>query len=405
MKGFFSTLLAETPMANEEHLALVRRGEGAIREWRQARPRARLDLTGASINQIDLSRANLEGADLTGASLYRSRLAGANLRRANLRGVSFDAVALPSADLTHADLRGANARGVDLSRANLSWAALDSAVISADLSHATLQGASLRDTNLIDADLSDANLSGSYLIRTRFQNSRLSRTDISRVTLNGSIFVDCDLSNCIGLRSAIHDAPSYIGTDTLIASLLGSANGWELRLQTFLIRAGVPRELLEALPRIIAGVEFCSTYISYARPDRPFAEALHENLVARRVPCWLRELDAAPQERALNLMGAEGRDVEKVVVLCSAQALAREAVLEQIAQQIDDAPDKIVPISLDSIWKEPGFRVMLGERDFKPFLVGRQHADFAFTTTYVGELERLLAALRRVGKPTFGPAG
>ena len=228
-------------MANEEHLALVRLGAGALREWRQARPKARLDLTGASLNSLDLSQANLEGADLTGASFYRSSLAGANLRRANLRGVSFDTVALPGADMVHADLRGANARGVDFSRANLSWAALDSAIVSANLSHATLQGASLRDTNLINADLSDANLSGSYLVRTRLQNSTLSRTDVSRVTLHGCIFVDCDLSNCIGLRSAIHDAPSYIGTDTLLASLGGSANGWELRLETFFIRAGVPR--------------------------------------------------------------------------------------------------------------------------------------------------------------------
>ena len=136
-------------MANEEHLALVRLGAGALREWRQARPKARLDLTGASLNSLDLSQANLEGADLTGASFYRSSLAGANLRRANLRGVSFDTVALPGADMVHADLRGANARGVDFSRANLSWAALDSAIVSANLSHATLQGASLRDTNLI----------------------------------------------------------------------------------------------------------------------------------------------------------------------------------------------------------------------------------------------------------------
>ena len=71
-------------MANEEHLALVRLGAGALREWRQARPKARLDLTGASLNSLDLSQANLEGADLTGASFYRSSLAGANLRRANL---------------------------------------------------------------------------------------------------------------------------------------------------------------------------------------------------------------------------------------------------------------------------------------------------------------------------------
>lgn len=77
--------------------------------------------------------------------------------------------------------------------------------------------------------------------------------------------------------------------------------------------------------------------------------------------------------------------------------MEREPVLKQIAQLINDAPDKVLVISLDNMWKEPGFRVALGERDLKPFLVGRQCADFTFTTTYVGELERLLAMLRRVG--------
>jgi hypothetical protein len=54
----------------------------------------------------------------------------------------------------------------------------------------------------------------------------------------------------------------------------------------------------------------------------------------------------------------------------------------------------MVPISLDALWKEPGFKVTRGSRDLKPHLLERNYADFA-NLDYGEALERLLRALRR----------
>ena len=83
-----------------------------------------------------------------------------------------------------------------------------------------------------------------------------------------------------------------------------------------------------------------------------------------------------------------------MVVICSAQALVRDGFLKEIEEQIDDNPDKLIPISLDDLWKQQGFRVVRGIRDLKPFLLERNYADFAHLT-YNKAFNRLLNALKR----------
>lgn len=122
----------------------------------------------ASIH-ANLTRANFRFADLQGAvlceqfcetnvlrnsasSLDQSDLTGANLNHANLCAVDFRGAILAeanlrSADLRSADLRRANLRSADLSKANLS---------NANLCHADLTGAILAETNVEGAKLAGA---------------------------------------------------------------------------------------------------------------------------------------------------------------------------------------------------------------------------------------------------------
>ena len=58
-------------------------------------------------------------------------------------------------------------------------------------------------------------------------------------------------------------------------------------------------------------------------------------------------------------------------------------------------PEKIIPISRDKLWKEPGFKVTRGTRDLKPFLMERNYANFEEDSDYKKELNRLLKALER----------
>ena len=64
-------------------------------------------------------------------------------------------------------------------------------------------------------------------------------------------------------------------------------------------------------------------------------------------------------------------------------------------EQEDEEPDKMVPVSLDHLWIQPGFRVMRGQRDLKPLLVDRNYSDFSNETLYQESLQRLLKGLER----------
>ena len=86
-------------MANDEHVAMLKKDVAAWNEWRDE-------------NQSlwpDLIQANLHGADLVEANLYRANLTEANLTEANLT----------KAILIGANLTGAKLSGADLSRAYL----------------------------------------------------------------------------------------------------------------------------------------------------------------------------------------------------------------------------------------------------------------------------------------------
>jgi len=166
----------------------------------------------------------------------------------------------------------------------------------------------------------------------------------------------------------------------------------------FLQGCGVPQAFLDAMLRLMAKVNYHSCFISYGEPDLKFAQKLRRDLIARGVSCWLYAMDATVGERIWKEIGQKRREAEKMVVLCSARSLVRDGVLKEIEEQIDEDPDKMIPISLDDLWKHPGFRVVRGNGDMKPFLLERNFADFAEwpdEKTYEKALERLLGGLER----------
>lgn len=140
--------------------------------------------------------------------------------------------------------------------------------------------------------------------------------------------------------------------------------------------------------------QYYTCFIAYGQPDLKRAGKFCKDLEARGVSCWLYDMDATVGERTWREIGQKRREAEKMVVLCSMKALIREGVLKEIEEQIDEEPDKLVPISLDDLWKEPGFKVVRGERDLKPFLLDKNYADFR-NLPYDQALERLLRGLSR----------
>lgn len=120
------------------------------------------NLSGAVLNDADLTGANLNRAyinntDLTGANLDRTYFQNAALTGADLRGAN-----LNRAYLKQADLRGANLGGAYLNRAYLK---------NTNLAGANLGGANLNRTHLKQAkNLTDRQLELAKLCKTQLPN-------------------------------------------------------------------------------------------------------------------------------------------------------------------------------------------------------------------------------------------
>src|SRR5580658_5943076 len=107
-------------MANDEHVALLKKGVDAWNEWRRENRDVRPELSEANLRKADLrgvklDEANLRRANLSEANLSRNLVVFANLlldthpsdldlEVANIHAQS----SLHGADLGEADLRGAN---------------------------------------------------------------------------------------------------------------------------------------------------------------------------------------------------------------------------------------------------------------------------------------------------------
>lgn len=373
-------------MANQKHIQLVNEGRAAIAHWRSTHPGSRLDLRETSLAWKRLMDADLLLVDLTGTNLSGADLRGADLRRAILVGAILEGTNLAGAWLSNADL----------TRANLGGAILSGAILEgADLSKANLTRAHLLATILTGAHLMDANLTGADLSRTDLTSTDLRGTCFTGAIFHYVSFAHCSLGQAYGLESVVHHGPTSVGIDTLIASYQEAGKRLTPGLETFFRGAGVPKELLDALPRIVREVKYCLCFICYGEPDRAFAEMLRNDLMTRGVSCWLYSMDATPGERTWREIGEKRRGAERMVVLCSVKALIRDGVLKEIEEQIDEEPDKMIPVSLDNLWKEPGFRTIRGNRDLKPFLLERNYADMSDASCYQESLERLLKGLER----------
>lgn len=189
-------------MANEEHLAILRRGVEEWNEWLIGNPNEIPDLSGANLNRANLSGVYLMGTHLEGTNLYE-----AELHKAALMNAELDGAVLYGANLNEANLHRANLHRADLRRANLNEALLSEADLhEAELSEAKLLRALMGRVNLSRAKLSRANLSGAFLNGANLSWSVFRGANLSGAFLRGVDLTGATLSfaNLIGadLRSA-----------------------------------------------------------------------------------------------------------------------------------------------------------------------------------------------------------
>ena len=323
-------------MARAEHLKVVRHGAEAIAEWRTANPGAQLelpraDLSDLSLQDADLSKANLTRADLTGADLKRARLTRADLTRA---------------DLTMTDLSNASLRGVNLYRASFTAA---------------------------------------HLAGVDFSNARFGFTCIS----------DCDLCKAKGLGKTKHEIPSSVGLDTLARTLRGNNGRFSREQSQFFRAAGVPNDILSALPRILKDLKHYSCFIAYGGPDEEFAADLSKRLSAKGVETWFFPRDATVGEPSIEEERRARRNADKVVVICSVGGLSHPGVLREIDETGQEDPRRLVSILRDDGWRNPAYRVERDGRDLKHYLTKNVWADFANDSSAFTRLLKSMEKPRR----------
>jgi uncharacterized protein YjbI with pentapeptide repeats len=342
-------------VADEQQLALIKRGSRAWNEWRERDPSRRVDLSEADLSGADLTGAKLASAESTGARLKRASLIGACLNRANLRGENLGDADLSSAELIESSLVLASLTGANLTRARLG-------------------GANLNDANLDSASLNSA-----------------------------------DLGGALGLESVKHLAPSALDHRTLLRSR-------SLPL-SFLRGRGLPDPLIDYLPSLLDAepIQFYSCFISYSTANEGFAKRLYADLQERGVRCWFAPHDIEGGKKIHDQIDEAIRVYDRLLLILSTESMSSRWVRTEIEKaRVKEVrlnrnvlfPLALVPFSEIRAWRQ--FDSDLGEdtaRAVREYFI----PDFTGWETdhgrYVASFEKLLASLKSADiRPGFEEA-
>jgi uncharacterized protein YjbI with pentapeptide repeats len=265
---------------------IIRRGADAWNAWRTANRGAE-----PRMHDVDLSDIQLEGTDFSNMEFRGARFVGATLSGANLQKT---------------DMEGAN-------------------FCNADLKFAQLEGANLSQANLMGTDLSGANLTGTNLHKTLIIGTVFRKADLSGASFNNTVIANSDFSDASGLVNCVHNGPSSIDLQTVIAP-----DGLPA---AFLRGVGLPEDLISILPSLwMPKIEFYSCFISYSTRDQDFAARLSADLQNKGVRCWFAPNDLRAGQRIHEQIDEAIRLYDRLLVILSEHSIRSEWVLTEVAK-------------------------------------------------------------------------
>lgn len=357
-------------MADPFHVEVLKQGAAAWNIWRRGNNDP-ADLCGANFDGENLSGVDLRAANLQGASFVQTRLDNADLSGARLNKSILIEAYLTEANLSEAFLSGADLVAANLDRANLTEAVLD----AADLSWT-----SLRETNLVMTDLT----------LTRIRAAVIQRTDFSRATLEGTVFIDVDLSNAVGLSTCDHSGPSTIDHIALQRS-------GRLPLR-FLRGLGLQEAIIAAIPNL-PSVQYYSCFISYSDKDREFANQLYSQLSVGGVRCWFAPHNMPFGAKILDEIDNAIRLRDRVLLILSGSSIKSEWVEDEVTKAFEEERRRgsvvLFPIRLDDA-------VMESVEPWAAKLRTRHIADFRDWRTkkvFLGAVNKMKKDLLRAQEP------
>jgi uncharacterized protein YjbI with pentapeptide repeats len=145
-------------LANEKHLAILKKGVDAWNKWRKEDTIIRADLTHANLKGENLAKINFHNIDLRGANLDNANLFLADFNKADVRDASLVEANLNGANILYSDFSGS-----DFTRANL----LLGNFWHTDFRNTNFSEAYLRKTSFFCGSLENANLCETVMVETR----------------------------------------------------------------------------------------------------------------------------------------------------------------------------------------------------------------------------------------------
>lgn len=175
----------------------------------KASPGERIDFSGRTLRDLDLSGLNFGRAKMAGADLFGADLTSANLSGVDLSGSNLNRTTVIKADFSGADLSGANIQRPSVSTS-----------LDYDMAESPrFAGADMRNVRMtakmIGADFRGANLTGANL------GPHEPRADIS--SMPNSVYKACDFSGAtmtdVDLNRAVLMFSRFVGADLRRANL------------------------------------------------------------------------------------------------------------------------------------------------------------------------------------------
>lgn len=220
-------------MLNKKQLNLIKTDLDAWNNWRNAKPKAKVNLFGAKLIRAALAHINLSRADLTEANFTDSNLEYAEFNSAVLSDANLSKTNLWHTKFIRADLSGVDFSGAYLRSAKLTDTILTCADLTgAELGDADLTGATLQNIISVDADFSSTNLrctdfSSAFLRNSNFRGANLDGADLSYACLSNVSLRYADLrgARLIGadLDGADLSYADFTGADLSGADLTGAS--------------------------------------------------------------------------------------------------------------------------------------------------------------------------------------
>lgn len=201
-----------------------------------------IDLSGVTLQGVDLSRALLEYVDFTGATLKDVSLRSAVLSKAKLVNCRFENVDLVGANIGSTTITGSVFIDCDVTEGRLSRADIQNTrfercriaermemLLETSLDQVQFVDCSMPNMNFLQMDLSNGTFRGSDLTGSNFVQSDLTRCDFTQATLDGvtiistrapgATFDEAKMPNVRYIDDPVLNDCTFRGADMTMANL------------------------------------------------------------------------------------------------------------------------------------------------------------------------------------------